>query len=847
MRRNSILQCDTNRHAISGRWVADGLDEMNEISHNCNFFSTFRSYCRMLRTLKIVALLLLLATTAFSQRSQLLDAVTREPVPFSKVIPTPGTPFLADIDGYFTVPEGAERLLFRSQGYYDSLYPVTALGKTVLLRPMASELEEVVIVPGINPAERIMELAIANRKRNHPKSDQSFSYTSYGKFVFTLNPDALAQISDTTSDSNLIDMRKYFSAQHLFMLESTTEKYFEPQNHEKEIITAYRVSGFTDPAFSTFVNDLQTFNFYENQFTLLGATYVNPLAAGSIRRYLFILEDETVSDGDTTFTIRFQPRISKNFDAMKGWLYINSNGYAVEKVIAEPARPSKTFSPKIIQEYAYVDGKKWFPVKLSTEVTFPGVLLDNKIKDAYLIGKGSTYIENITIGEEISRKRFNAVLVETDRNAAKQDSAHWNSKRTYELTEKEQRTYAFVDSISAVHKLNQRFSSLSALAEGKIPVGYVQFDLLRLLDYNDYEGYRIGLGMENSRKLMERLTVGGYFGYGTRDKRWKYGGYARWMVLPKYFVELQGTFQQDVVERGGYHFLSTEHSLAAGVNTLYRQLYVLNMENQRKAEVALSGYLTPRIKLLGSVNYQRIGLTKEYVFSKNGLVLNGARTFDQAEANAEVVWTIGEKVMYLGTKRVSKGSAYPQIMAKATRGYSGIEKSQFDYARLNIDIRHDIPVRAVGKFSYLISGAKTWGAVPLYLQQVSVGTGGNWNLSVTNTFETMQASSFFHSEQLALFTRFMFKPFKTNKKWTTPQIGLHHAMGIGTFKGRQYHNTDFLSMDKGYYEAGLLLDKLINLNTMGFGVGIFYNYGPYGVPDAAENLTLKLSFSYVIN
>lgn len=800
---------------------------------------------------RLLTAFLFLSTGLYAQqRSQLIDAATSEPVPFSKVIPNPGTPFLADIDGFFTVPAGATEVLFRAQGYFDTTYQVAGIGQHIVLRPLARELEEFVVLPGVNPAERIMELAIANRKKNHPMGDESFTYTSYNKFVFTMDQEALASISDTTSDSTLMEIRNFFGSQHLFLIESTTQKYFEPPYREKEVITAYKVSGFSNPEFSTFANELQTFNFYENQFTLLGKTYINPLAMGGIRRYLFILEDQVVIDGDTTFTIRFQPRRDKNFDGMKGTLYINSNGYALEKVIAEPAEKSDLVAPTIIQEYELVGGKRWFPVKLSTEALFPGFKLDDNLENSYLVAKGSTYIENVTLGADLSKQRFNAVTVETVPDANEKDSTHWDANRKYQLTDKEKSTYVFVDSLSKANNLEQKLGLLSVLADGKIPLGYVQFDLARLISYRQYEGYRIGAGLETSNKLMKNVTLGGYVGYGTRDKAWKYGGYASWMIFPKQFLQIKASYQEDLVERGGYSFLAAEKSL---LNNLYRNLYVKNMESQRKAEFSVSGYVTPTIKLLAGANYQRIRLMSGYEYHDmgKGIVLTGDTPFELAETSLEAIWTIREKVMYLGAKRVSLGSKFPKISAKFTQGISGIERSLFDYTRLNVDIQHDVQVRAVGKFSYLISAAKTIGDVPMFLNHMPTSTGGMWNVSVVNSFETMLPSSFYNKEQASLFTRFTFKPLKTGMKWTTPQFVIHHAMGIGSFDRADQHvipsneEPAFRSMEKGYYEAGLLIDKIFNLNTTGFGIGAFYNYGPYATPYVEKNITLKIGVSFV--
>lgn len=800
----------------------------------------------MLRLMKrLIILFLLLTGVSYGQKIQVLENTTLESVPFVKVYPVGGNPFLADIDGYFQLPDNCEQFTLRMNGFADTTYHNE--GQTsVILRVLGNDLEEVVVLPGINPAERIMELAINNRKKNHPMGDETFRYTSYSKFLFTLNPDAVAAISDTTTDTTLIDIRDLFSKQHLFLMESTTEKSFEPPFREKEIITAYKVSGFSDPMFSTFASELQTFNFYENQFDLLGQSYINPLAFGGIRRYLFILEDSTVNaPGDTTFTIRFQPRKDKNFDGMKGTLYINSRGYALEKVIAEPAEKSESLEPKIIQEYVLIDGMKWFPKKLSTEAVFPAFRLNSKLKDGYLVAKGTTYIEDIRLGLDLSKVKFNAATVQTADDANEKDSAHWNQNRTYQLNQKETTTYQQIDSLSKANDLEAKVSVMSSILEGKIPVGYIQFDLNRLLDYRDYEGYRVGLGIENSKKWMKRATVGAYVAYGTRDKSWKYGGYGKVMLFPKQFISLEGRFQQDLVERGGYQFLAVERGL--NVDALYRHLYIRNMEKQRLAEVAVSGYVTPNLKWLVSMNYQRVQFTQGYAYTNSDMPIGATQHFEVAEATMEWIWTIREKVMYLGNKRVSLGSKWPKLSAKWAQSIPNVFHSALQYARLNVDLQQDIVIRGAGKLSYLISAGKTIGNVPLYLNQVALGTGGNWNISVANTFETILPSAFYATQQAAVFTRFTFKALKTGMKWTTPQLVLHHAMGTGSFDRAQDHTVVFRTMNKGYYEGGLLLNKLLNIGSTGFGIGGFYNYGAYASSNWKDNVTLKIGLTVGLN
>jgi len=778
-----------------------------------------------------------------AQRIQVLETETSNSIPFVKIYPFNGQPFLADIDGFFTLPVGCQSFTLRMNEYADTTIAYD-FQQQVYLRALGKSIDEVTIQPGINPAERIMELAIQNRKKNHPMSDESFKYTSYSKLVITINPDALAAIPDTTTDSSLISMRAFFNKQYLFLMESTTEKSFEPPFREKEEITAYKVSGFTNPLFSTFASELQTFNFYENQFSIFGKSFINPLAFGGVRRYLFILEDQTINGiGDTTFTIRFRPRLGKNFDGLKGVLYINSQGYALEKVIVEPALEDKSqpVAPKVVQEYAYIDQKKWFPVKLSTEAIFKSIIFEEDLKDAYAIGKGTTYIDQVKLGADLKDVRFNAATVVTKDDAGEKDSVHWQQTRKYELSEKEQNTYKIIDSLGKAENFEKVLSVFSTLAEGKLQTGYIQFDLARLMNFNGYEGFRLGLGIETSNKFSKRFLVGSYVGYGFKDKQLKYGGYSIIKINKTHFVNAHIRFQDDVFERGGTSFYSLEKKLES--STYYRNLYIQNMERQRLAEIGLSAYLTPNLKIYTGINYQRIYLLDNYSIQLAPTFSTLASPFEVAETVVECIWKIGDKVKYIGEKRISTGSKWPTIRAKAALSIPTIYQSTLHYQRYAMDIYQTIPIRGIGNFSYLVSLGHLAGEVPLYLSFVAPGTGGEWNLSVANTFETVKPSSFYNTSIASNFMRFSFKKIKTGVKWTSPQVNLHHAIGFGTFDQKSAHNFNFQSFSKGYFEGGVLINNLLNISTTGFGIGCFYNYGPYSSANALANVMFKFGLT----
>ncbi len=343
---------------------------------------------------------------------------------------------------------------------------------------------------------------------------------------------------------------------------------------------------------------------------------------------------------------------------------------------------------------------------------------------------------------------------------------------------------------------------------------------------------------------MKSFNIGGYFGWATHDKEWKYGAYSTIYLNRKHGLFIHMKYQQDLLERGGTVLQKGNFSL--NNTSLYRQFFITNMERQQLAEIAISANIRSNMKLTASSNFQRLSFTEGYQFkyvqANDSMSLRTG--FDLAETSLELSWNIGEKVMMLGDQRISKGTKYPKIILKATKGWKGWFTSELDYIRLYAEIQQHVSLRGVGEFVWTLNGGQTIGDVPLCLMQVGNGTGLKWNLSVENTFETMLPSEFYNTRQGSLFTRFNFNKIKTKAKWNEPQFCLHHAIGFGDKGATTLHNVDFRSMDKGFYEGGLILDGLLTNQFTGIGLGIFYRYGFYAQPDWQQNILPKISIRF---
>lgn len=796
--------------------------------------------------------LLILVSLIFSvqligqETIQVFDRQTEIPVSFVKISDGEGEVYIADIDGKLELKIHPSRTYtFRFFQYKDTTIRGSSLlrHQLVFMTPDAQVLTEIIVTPGENPAHRIIRNVMQNQRENDPLKNNSFHYDSYSKFY------ASAQLldgvdRDTITDTTTIKTLEMLERQYIFLIETKANRTFNPPNYDKEEVTAYNVSGVKEPYFATLINQFQSFSFYENNFKLGGTDYINPIAPGSIRRYLFILEDTLVnaSTNDTTFTISFRPRLSKSFDGLEGYLYINTNGWAIERVIASPYNrfdKPELFKVKIIQEYAFTNSKKWFPRKISTELDFPIQFGDF----GRGIGRSSLYINKVEFDID-AKKGFNPISVVVGENALT-DSLALKEARADHYSGKEAATYNYLDSLAEDENLNRYFELVKIASTGVIPIKMFGIPVDKITSYNAQEGVRLGLGLETNRKFSKVAKLGGYFAYGFKDKEWKWGGDLTFTLHQKSLMELKLYYSDDLHPRGGNNFYNDNFSLSDP--TRLSNLFINLLDRERYAGINVGGLITPNIKLQLFGNYKRFTFIDDYEFAPPSPDKSAIGGFDVAEVGMIFTWSIRERVMMLEDNRFSLGSNWPKVTFKAARGLDGLFDSNYDYYRFNLKIDQTFKIRGVGSIELIGMAGMTVGDVPLTLSQIQDGTGLNFGIYVSNRFQTMLPAEFFSDKNASLFVNFILPPIKNRTKWTEPLFILYSGFGIGTMQHKAMHrNFEFDTPKNGYYESGLKIDNLLKASIMGVGLGVFYRYGPYHLPKEIDNFIAKITVRFNI-
>lgn len=813
---------------------------------------------------KHIILLFIFISSSFCWGQKIITVVDsqNDAVPFINASENK-TKIIGDIQGRIDLSIFSETITLSSFGYQDTtIFLKNITSDTLVIKNDFESLSSVTIQPGINPALRIINNANRNRKINAPNSNLAYQAESYSKFIFSLdslfnlndvniqNDSLFRRLNKNTAPSNEKQktnqqpksnqdsiLNSFLEKSHLMIMENASTRSFIPPYNEKEIIHAYRISGMNIPALANFANSIQSFSFYDNTFEILGSSYLNPIATGATRKYAYIMDEPVINDlNDTTFIIRFFPKKDKKFDALFGTLYINSKNWEIEKVIAHPI-PSKDkmFFIKIIQEYELIDNKKWFPKNLITEFYTPLLELNGKT----LNGKGYTHLSEINLNPEIGKIKNKSIILETTADAGKTNKIAWDTIRNQSLTEKEENTYVVIDSIGKEVKLERKVKLLTSLMQGKIPIKYVNLDLTKVIDYNIYEGYRLGLGLETSDLVSEIVTLGGYFAYGTSDRLWKYGGNLDFRLHKRNNVHLQLAYHQDLIDRGMMHFKSQPYQFA--LNTYYADFYTKDKDKQQDISLQIYGKVHPNLQIGISGAFEDIHFSDDYAFIFPTPTF--IRKLQQINISGEILWTPGAKWSLIDNQYFKVKNHFPEIRLKASKIFSN-----FPYWRFKLDIYQQHKIYQIGEINWLISATKTIGDVPLYAKNTVNATGGNFNLSVSNSFETMLPGTYYMDQYLAVFLRYTTNSWNTRIKFIQPSISLHHAMGIGNMKSTVNHTNEytFRNMNHGYFETGLIINQLIYINNMGFGIGAFYHYGPDSYSQFKKNLTYKISVVFNI-
>ncbi len=806
---------------------------------------------------------LLLICIAFSEslfsqilKGKVLSEDGKQPVPFAVVgIDKSNKGTTTDIDGNFTLTlNGSEKAItIQVIGYFSKTIDLSAqnLNETVIIKLKNNNINllEVVITPKENPAIPIIKKVILNKPKYDILNLKYYLCNTYAKTYFTMSDnkgDEDFYNKDTTKNKKL---KKMLDKHYFFFMESVTEKKYIYKNKSQEKVLSSRISGFKSAPFASFASQLQSFTFYNDNIELIGVKYVSPLISGTTKRYKFEIIDTVYSNLDTTILIKFSPKKNSNFKGMKGVLYINKNQYVLCNVLAEPAVIEKDGTGiKIQQLYEKVDSVHWFPKQVNTEILFNSVTSSSSDANKVIMkGVSRMYMSEIKLDSVVKFKN-KSVAVFNDKNFADKDETFWKKHRVDSLTSKELRTYELVDSVGKAQKFEQKLKWFTALTTGKFQLGYINIDLKHILRFNEYERFRLGAGLSTSNKLSRWFSVGGYIGYGTGDKAWKYGGQAQINLNYRQSTFLLAEAASEVTESAGTFFLEASNSFISSQKI--RELMISKMD---KVNYAKASFNTSIHTVKSSVYFQvqQRYSPMGYYQNPENISIPPINNFNLNEAGVQLKYWPKEKFIESLNQMISAGSKWPIFYANFAKGITDKVydyKGSFSYNKIDLKIDHQINFRIKGFVAYQIQAGKVFGNVPYSIQYNNKGSRADkYYISAEKTFETMYLNEFISTEYASFFFALNFGKIIKPNKYLNPELEFVHNYGIGNLSNRlNLTNIELNDMSKGYTEAGFRIKSIIKSSYSTFGLGAFYRYGNYAYDSFQKNIAIKLVLGFTL-
>lgn len=808
----------------------------------------------------------------FDLSGKIMDANTKKTLPFAS-ISTPNAFAIADLDGKYTV----------SNVHKNDTITVSYVGYETIkiqiknrrnfdfkLQPLSENLQEVAV--NKNPARTIIEKVRANKKSNDPEQKlKSFQFKAYNKLVITANPDSINGTLDSIFvtrksirkfvklDSTDFKFKKIISKQHIYQTEKISNVQFDG-THFKETVEATKMAGFKKPIYELIGLKLQSFSIYEDKYDLLENTYNGPLGKTALQDYSFNILDTLSIQNRDVYLIYFSNKKGKKENGLHGVLYIDKNNYAVAKAIL---RVKNIIDISATHEYLYFPEQElWFPnarafkiVKginnesikiLGGQIEFQGDNLadfqTSRGKETsdfvYLLSK-SVYYEHVFDQPLTILRKTLAIQVKED--AINKSDEFWQKNRKDTLDFRGIETYKSLDSLVISRGIERKLNIGRRILNGYLPIGILDLDLRYLVKYNNFEGFRFGLGGVTNEKFSEIFKLDGYVAYGLKDEaiKYKYGASLRLGKASNTWIG--GSYTDDLRE-----IASSSFAIDKRVFKLYdpRPINVSTFYNFKQIKGYIETRILPKTESIWEMSQTKVDPSFNYIFKY------GDKLYDQYTLTtfmASVQWNPFSDFMLTPSGRLEIEKNYPKFTLQITKALPGLVGNDFDFAK--IDLRIDIQKKHINgqKTAFYSEFGYGIGDIPLtHLYNTSPNNLNRDQLlqritfSGKNSFETMFFNEFFSSRYAFFQIKHGFKRVTLMRK-IKPSLVMVSRAGWGAMEHPEQHlGIDYKTLNRGYLESGIELNQIFK----GFGIAGFYRYGPNQLSRFDDNIALKATFIF---
>lgn len=746
----------------------------------------------MKKTLLILFAVLFSTSLTFAQQTvvkgRVIDGATGEAIPYVSILflgTSVGT--TTDFDGYYTLKttEKVDSIRVSFLGFDVQIKPVIRGKSQVIdfqLIETATEVEEVIVRPGENPADKIIRWAQEQKSNNEYKSLDAYQYESFTKVQL-----AIDNLSEKFKKRKLMQpiIPLFDTVSHLsesgkpilpvFISESLSDYYaLKKPFRTREYIKATKIVGVgvTDGSLTSQIigSSFQQYNFYANWISILDKNFVSPIANSSLNYYIFTLRDTILIDGKPCFELQVNKK-RKGDLAFTGKIWIEDSTYALKRVILsidKSANLNFIDKLKIQQELEQTDAGPWLPSKTRVLINIQEISENSPGMVALFYTSNKDFVVN-----QPQPVKFYDIPLEVAEDATQYDNEFWNENRHEKISESEKRVYQMVDTLRNLPAVKTWIEYVDIIINGYKEFGKIGIGPYALIyGYNNLEGNRFRLGFRTNEYFSKKWTLRAYLAYGTLDGRFKYYGRVDRILSRKRWTELNVSYKNDVEQIG-----VTDQDYST--SNLFTQLSLfqadqLNRTIEYKARIGrefrkgITGWLTVRNK---SYSFSPIrDFNFAYISNRedpNNLSI--ANSFINTSVTAKIRIAMKELFIIDGNERISIGNGFaPQFEVSYTRGLRDVLDGGFNYDKIDFKLRQYVVFGTLGQGDYILTAGKVFSPVPYPL--LFVQRGNEAFISSRNAYNLMNFFEFVTDQYVAMNYEHHFDGLFTNrapliKKW----------------------------------------------------------------------------------
>ncbi|WP_130733359.1 DUF5686 family protein [Flavobacterium sp. J27] len=716
-----------------------------------------------------------------------------------------------------------------------------------------------------NKVNKVIKKVIDNKRFNQPeKALESFQYKNYESLLVTANPDSISGKIEPVYkrtlfgkriirlDSSNYKLKKLVEKNHLYQTEKVNLIQYNKKGY-KETVIATRMAGFKEPLYEYLGLNLFSYSVYENPFEILETPVQNPISNYGRRLYNFYMVDSVNIQNRKTYKVFFQPKKLKS-SRLRGLLYIDAETFAIARAYY---RIYGIVHINADYTFDYQDKEElWFPKK--RKIT---VLKGNNADDIKILGNTIKFsssldptpntnatdqvyliIESIPFDIELDKQvtvHNKGIKISIEKDGLKRENSYWKKFAKDTIDNRLLRTYTSLDSLSESKNLERKIFLGKKILNGYYPISYVDVDLRSIIKYNNFEGFRLGLGGVTNDKLSEKYKVAFYGAYGIKDEAFKFGITPSYLIDAKSETWISASYSDDLNEISQITFATDPRRFK-----IYdpRPINISTFYGNKTTSLFVESNYFPKTEAYFSLFNSKINPKFDYTFVNND---NAYTAYTITAFQAAFQWNPFSNYMQTPKSRIEIEKRHPKFSFQVTQTVPKMLDNDFTFTKIDFKTFYEIPYLSGQSSSILFQTGIAFGDVPLThlysLQPNNLNRDAllqRITFAGKNSFETMYFNEFFSDKYVSLQLKHTFNRVRLAYR-INPEFSFVTRFAWGEINKENTHmGLPFKSLEKGFFESGVECNKLFR----GLGLTAFFRYGPNQLPTFEDNIALKISY-----